>query len=67
MGDPVDLSKWKGRESDPAALEEATDHVMDRITELLEDLRGEKAPTVRFDIKKSDLPRTGNYKKRKKS
>ena len=67
MGDPVDLSKWKGRESDPAALEEATDHVMDRITELLEDLRGEKAPEVRFDIKKSDLPRTGNYKKRKKS
>jgi hypothetical protein len=36
---------------------------MDRITELLEILRGEKAPALRFDPKKSDLPRIGNYKK----
>ena len=67
MGDPVDLSPWKGREGDPSALEEATDHVMDRITQLLEVLRGEKAPAIRFDPKKSDLPRTGNFKKRKKN
>lgn len=63
MGDQVDLSKWKGRAEDPIAIEEAADHIMDRITELLEILRGEKAPPIRFDPKKSDLPRIGNYKK----
>lgn len=66
MGDPVDLSPWKGRESDPAAIEEAADRIMDRITELLEGLRGEKAPAERFDPKKSDLPRIGNFRKAKK-
>jgi len=63
MGDPLDLSKWKGRADDQQAIEEAADFIMDRITELLEILRGEKAPAARFDPKKSDLPRIGNYKK----
>jgi 1-acyl-sn-glycerol-3-phosphate acyltransferase len=67
MGDQIDFSKWKGREEDPIALEEATDHIMDEITKLLVIIRGEPAPATRFDPKKSDLPRTGNYKKRKKS
>jgi 1-acyl-sn-glycerol-3-phosphate acyltransferase len=66
MGDPVDLSRWQGRHDDPVAIEEAADHIMDRITLLLEELRGEKAPAVRFDPKKSDLPRIGNYKKAKR-
>jgi 1-acyl-sn-glycerol-3-phosphate acyltransferase len=63
VGEPVDLSQWKGRAEDPQAIEEAADFIMDRITELLEILRGEKAPALRFDPKKSDLPRIGNYKK----
>jgi 1-acyl-sn-glycerol-3-phosphate acyltransferase len=63
MGDPLDLSQWKGRADDQQAIEEAADFIMDRITELLEILRGEKAPAARFDPKKSDLPRIGNYKK----
>lgn len=63
MGDPLDLSKWNGRADDQQAIEEAADFIMDRITELLEILRGEKAPAARFDPKKSDLPRIGNYKK----
>ena len=63
MGEPVDLSRWQGKADDPVAIEEAADHIMDRITSLLETLRGEKAPTVRFDPKKSDLPRIGNFKK----
>ena len=66
MGEPVDLSPWSGRHEDPVAIEEAADHIMDRITLLLEELRGEKAPAVRFDPKKSDLPRIGNYKKAKR-
>jgi len=63
MGEPVDLSRWQGRADDPEAIEEAADHIMDRITTLLETLRNEKAPAVRFDPKKSDLPRIGNFKK----
>jgi 1-acyl-sn-glycerol-3-phosphate acyltransferase len=63
MGDPVDLSRWHGKDEDPIAVEEAAEQIMDRITALLEELRNEKAPSVRFDPKKSDLPRIGNYKK----
>ena len=63
MGEPVDLSRWQGRADDSLAIEEAADHIMDRITTLLETLRNEKAPAVRFDPKKSDLPRIGNFKK----
>jgi hypothetical protein len=66
MGDPIDLQRWHGRQDDPQAIEEAADLVMDEITKLLEILRGEKAPAERFDPKKSNLPRIGNYKKKKK-
>jgi hypothetical protein len=39
---------------------------MSAITKLLEGLRNEKAPVEIFDPKKSELPRTGNYKKESK-
>jgi len=65
-GKPLDFSKWYGKAEDPAALEEATAFVMSAITKLLEDLRGEKAPTEIFDPKKSQLPRTGNFKREQK-
>lgn len=66
MGDPVDLSKWRGRADDPVAVEEASEKIMDEITRLLEILRGEKGPAQRFDPKKSNLPRTGNFRKARK-
>lgn len=65
MGEPVDLSKWKGKSEDPVAVEEATEAIMDEITRLLVEIRGEPAPAVRFDPKKSNLPRTGNFKKKR--
>ena len=65
-GKPLDFSKWYGKENDPVALEEATAFVMRAITDLLEDIRGEKAPAEIFDPKKSNLPRIGNFKKEKK-
>ena len=65
MGDQVDLSKWHGKADDPIAVEAATEAIMDEITKLLQKLRGEKAPKERFDPKKSNLPRTGNFKKKK--
>jgi 1-acyl-sn-glycerol-3-phosphate acyltransferase len=64
-GKPVDLSRWKGKHEDPQALIEATAEIMREITVLLEDIRGEKRPEVIFDPHTSDLPRTGNFKKKR--
>jgi 1-acyl-sn-glycerol-3-phosphate acyltransferase len=66
VGDPLDLSPWYGKESDPEALREATAFVMRELTNLLEQLRGEKRPVEIFDPHNSALPRTGNFKKAKK-
>jgi 1-acyl-sn-glycerol-3-phosphate acyltransferase len=65
-GKPLDFSKWYGKVEDPVALEEATAYVMREITNLLERLRGEKAPTEIFDPRKSQLPRIGNFKREQK-
>jgi len=64
-GKPVDLSTWKGKHEDPQALIEATAKIMREITVLLEDIRGEKRPEVIFDPHTSDLPRIGNFKKKR--
>ena len=66
-GKPLDFSKWYGREDDPVAIGEATEFVMNALTSLLEEIRGEHAPAERFDPAKSDHPKIGNYKKRKKN
>ncbi|MEO7721040.1 MAG: lysophospholipid acyltransferase family protein [Pseudolysinimonas sp.] len=49
IGEPLDLSRWKGKPLDAATLNEATLHVMQAITSLLESLRGETAPAERWD------------------
>ncbi|MGW8483976.1 lysophospholipid acyltransferase family protein [Microbacterium sp. NPDC055903] len=49
FGDPIDLSDLRGRAGDPAALNEATKRLMDAITALLEQARGEKAPAERWN------------------
>ncbi|NGN64029.1 1-acyl-sn-glycerol-3-phosphate acyltransferase [Streptomyces sp. A7024] len=48
-GPPVDLSRFYGKDPTPDVLKEATDVIMDAITALLEELRGEKAPAERYD------------------
>jgi 1-acyl-sn-glycerol-3-phosphate acyltransferase len=60
VGDPVDLDDLRGQEVTPAVLREATDRIMDAITVLLEDIRGEKAPAERFDPRKAGVRLTGN-------
>lgn len=65
-GNPIDLSSWYGKFEDQEALIEATAHVMKTLTAMLEEIRGERAPEFPFDPHQSDLPRTGNFKKRKK-
>ena len=51
-GPPVDLSDLYDRPHDTATLREATERVMRAITELLEEVRGEQAPAVRFDARR---------------
>lgn len=59
-GPPVDLSDLYGRPLDALVLREATDRLMDRITDLLEVLRDEKRPTQRFDPRTHGVPEIGN-------
>ena len=49
VGDPVDLSAFAGRPLDKATLTEATNVIMEAITELLATLRGGQPPLVRWD------------------
>lgn len=49
IGDPVDLSRWEGKHADQRALAAATAEIMRAITALTEQLRGETAPSTRWD------------------
>ncbi len=59
-GPPVDLSEFAGRAIDAPLLHEATEKIMAEITHLLEEIRDEEGPAVRFDPRSSGLPTTGN-------
>lgn len=48
-GPPVDLDDLRGHPLDQKTLTEATDRLMSAITGLLEELRGETAPTERWN------------------
>jgi 1-acyl-sn-glycerol-3-phosphate acyltransferase len=61
IGDPVDLSRFSERSLDTATLNEATAVVMDAITGLLQDLRGEKAPERRWNPSEHDQKETGRF------
>lgn len=47
-GAPVDLSEFYGREHTPEVLREATDRIMDAVTELLAEVRREVPPAQRY-------------------
>lgn len=49
IGEPVDLSAWADKPRTSATYAEATNAVMQAITAVLEELRGEKAPAERWD------------------
>ena len=63
-GPPVDLSDLYDRPMDRATLREATDRIMAAITAIVADLRGETAPTDRFDARAHGLRATGNFRKK---
>nr|WP_253259656.1 lysophospholipid acyltransferase family protein [Subtercola boreus] len=58
-GDEVDLARFRGVPLTQSALAEATSLVMDAITHLLEDLRGETAPPERWNPAEHDQSEYG--------
>ena len=61
FGDPVDLSPWTGRATDPVALVQATERIMDAITDLAERLRGQAAPSERWNPAQHGQAETGRF------
>ncbi|OKL48785.1 hypothetical protein BSR29_02695 [Boudabousia liubingyangii] len=51
FGAPIDFSNLQDHEDANAAARQASDRVIDHVTALLEELRGEEAPEVRYDTK----------------
>lgn len=59
-GDPVDLEDLRGRPINPGLLRETTNRIMDAVTDLLADIRGEQPPAVRFDPRAAGVREIGN-------
>jgi 1-acyl-sn-glycerol-3-phosphate acyltransferase len=53
-GDPVDLDDLRDQPVTAAVLTEATDRIMDAITALVADIRGEPAAAARYDPRTQD-------------
>lgn len=66
VGDEIDLSNYRKRQLNPEELNDATKLVMETVTELVEELRGEKAPLELWDPAKAGQPINGNFKKARK-
>ncbi|AIC47859.1 lysophospholipid acyltransferase family protein [Rhodoluna lacicola] len=66
VGDEIDLSDYRKRQLNPDQLNDATKLVMQTITQLVEELRGEKAPLELWDPAKAGQTTSGNFKKARK-
>ena len=66
VGGEINLDKYRHAKLQPAEVQEATDLVMSKITELVEELRGEKAPAERWNPATTGQATTGNFKKKGK-
>lgn len=66
VGGEINLDKYRHPKLQPAEVQEATELVMDRITELVEQLRGEKAPAERWNPANTGQAAHGNFKKQVK-
>lgn len=58
-GAPVELADLAGKPITPDLMKQATDRVLDAITGLLEEIRGESAPVKRFDPSVEGVSRIG--------
>jgi 1-acyl-sn-glycerol-3-phosphate acyltransferase len=59
-GSPVDLHDLSAAPRTPTTVAEATERIMTAITSLVADIRGEKAPTERFDVRRSGVRPIGD-------
>jgi 1-acyl-sn-glycerol-3-phosphate acyltransferase len=59
-GTPVPLDDLRRQPMTPEVLREATNRIMDEVTRLLEEIRGEQAPAVRFDPRTAGVRQIGN-------
>ena len=50
-GPPIDLSRFEGMKPTNDVLDEMTDHIIDVLTSMVADLRGEQPPEGRFDLR----------------
>lgn len=50
-GDPIDLSRFTATEPDKETLETVVVTIMDTLTGMVEEIRGEKAPALRWDMR----------------
>lgn len=66
VGEPVDLSDLVEKPRTAQVISEATDRIMDAITVLVAQVRGETAPRERFDMKKAGVKQTGNPHKQER-
>jgi 1-acyl-sn-glycerol-3-phosphate acyltransferase len=51
-GPPIELDDLRAKPLDNESLREASTRIMDTLTDMVEQMRGEKAPAVRFDMRK---------------
>ena len=61
VGDPVDLSDLEGRELTEGLLDTATNRLMDTLTAMMAEVRGELPTTPRIDVHSLGRPKS-NYK-----
>lgn len=61
VGEPLDLRRFAGRETDQRAVTEATELLMTEITRLLAELRDEAPPAERWDPGKHQQNETGRF------
>jgi 1-acyl-sn-glycerol-3-phosphate acyltransferase len=59
VGEPLDMSRFRGKEPSGALLREITDEIMSAVRDEVASLRGEPAPTEFL------IPRTSQVDKRK--
>jgi len=59
-GPPIDFSRFAGQPVTVPILAEATEQVMDVLTGMLEEIRGEQAPAERFDPRAAGVRPIGN-------
>jgi 1-acyl-sn-glycerol-3-phosphate acyltransferase len=63
-GDPVDLSDLLGVPRTAEVITQATARIMDALTDLVADIRGETPPAERFDPRRTGLRQIGNPNKK---